>query len=194
MILKNVLPIRIPSAINPLHPVWKSTLFYYSPCLPIDAIASSLSVDTGRIMQISRPCVAALYVIISNGIRASEYLNATAEQVLPADRLVCFGAKRSGSFILHLPGLSSQIEPFRLASPGIGVSGVSYRQLYRACCKVGIALLVDGHRNLARTHAGRYRLVQQVLRYGTRVASDVLHHRSGASLSYYSGVKEVSHG
>lgn len=158
------------------------------------AAATAVGSTQAALCGMSPACVAALYVIVVNGIRATEYLSATIDQVMPGDRLLCFGLKGSGSYILNLPGISAQADLVKGIYPGIGVSGVSYRQLYRACVRCGFSLFVSGHKNLARTHAGRYNLVNEVIHLGDQVASDLLHHRSGRSLHYYTGAKGVPYG
>jgi ribosomal protein S27AE len=193
-ILKNVLPLRYKSAYSPLRPVRNSTLFYYRPGITLKAIATAVGTTETALCGMSPACAASLYVIISNGIRATEYLSATIDQVLPDDRLLCFGLKGSGSYVLNLPGISSQVALVKALLPGIGVSGISYHQLYRACVRCGFYLFVTGHKNLARLHAGRYNLAGTVLRFGEQVASDVLHHRSGRSLHFYTGEKGGNHG
>lgn len=186
--------LRNASAFLPLHHACNSTEFYYHPDIDQQALELAIGALPGTVARISPKCAAALYVIIANGMRAAEYLSAVVGNIVAVDRLLITPSKKSRSYIVTLPGLSQQALEASVKDPGIGVAGVYYMQLYRACCKCGIGQVLEAHKNLARTHAGRYNLTLSVLHHGAKVVTDVLRHRSVRSSSYYIDAIGGSHG
>jgi hypothetical protein len=118
--------------------------------------------------------------------RVSEVLSLTTKSVVNPDRALCVGAKRSHSYIIYLPGLSKQVSNVKNQGAPVLLFPVSYIKCYRSCIRAGLRLDLPGAANKKVTHAGRY-LVKELASAGftDRQLSDVLHHRSSSSLSYY---------
>jgi hypothetical protein len=127
-------------------------------------------------------------------MRATEYLNATVQDLLGNDFLYIKGAKKSADYRILLPGIDSQVASWGSGSPGRLVCGTTYRRLYAACCRMSIKRMVAGHRNVARLHAGRYNIATVVSPFGDRAIADVLHHRTRSSVLHYTGGSGGSHG
>jgi integrase len=118
--------------------------------------------------------------------RVSEVLSLTTKNIIEPDRVLCVGAKRGHSYIIFLPGLSKQVSNIENQGAPVLLFPVSYIKCYRSCIRAGLRLDLPGAANKKVTHAGRY-LVKELASAGftDRQLSDVLHHRSSSSLSYY---------
>jgi len=178
----------------PLQSACKSALFFYDPGRLDEALAETLHIPLVRALQVSRRCLVALYVIAMWAMRASEYLSATVGDVMENDMLFIRGKKRSASYRIQLPGLTSQVKVAQIDSPGRLVSGVEYMDLYRACIRAGIGSLITGHRNASRTHLYRHLLADQAPIIGDRAAGDLLHHRSPTTINFYGVRRRRDHG
>lgn len=118
--------------------------------------------------------------------RISEILELTPAQYIGENRFVVRALKGSRNYIVVLPIIilnpAWQSHPKRF-TPFIEYS---YAQVWRYCRRAGVGFVPAGHRNVAVTHAHRYRTasaVQQV--FDDSAAGDVLHHRSRRSIQYY---------
>jgi hypothetical protein len=131
----------------------------------------------------------ALSIIHAWGMRASEYLEASEEQLIGRDRLLIRGKKGSQNYIIVLPGIDAQFPASTRSRPGRLVSGTTYLRVFRAAVRIQYGALQPGHVNLSRTHTGRYELAHQVMRQDLAAVPDCLHHRSGSSAAFYTGVK-----
>lgn len=133
---------------------------------------------------------AALWVITLYNLRAGEYLRAAAGDVMDRDRLFICGEKGSRDAIVVLPGLTEQFQDARSVSPGMVVAGLTYRQLWQGCVRIGYGKLIGTHKNVSRTHLSRYQVANDVCLRGERTAGDILRHRSRRSCKYYLSQKE----
>jgi hypothetical protein len=173
----------------PLHGARYSMSYYYNPGTSVPALAATLEVPPSRAILAAHRELVALSVIHIWGMRASEYLSASEEQLIGRDRLLIRGKKRSQNYIIVLPGIDAQFPASTRSRPGRLVSGTSYQRVFRAAVRIRYGSLQPGHVNLSRTHAGRYDLAHQVMRQDLTAVSDCLHHRSRSSAAFYTGVK-----
>jgi integrase len=177
--------LRYPSETTPVDEARESLLNYYDPGVTIDQVSQVLEVPVSRLNLINRRCAMALYVIFVNAMRSTEYLTATAADILGGDRLVIHGAKGSRSYIIQAPGIGAQFAPAEFPYPARFVSGTTYRQLWAACVKIGLGDIVRSRENHARTHAARYRLAASLCKEKLPTIADALRHRSQRSTTHY---------
>lgn len=125
-------------------------------------------------------------VAVGNGCRISEVLRLRNAQVQPNGLAWVEGSKGSRGRLLYL-GLSPEEALKTANSPAkLPVFPVSYMQVWRACIKYGFASKIQGHKHLAVTHAGRYRLAQEIAKGSTEeLAGEVLGHKSKNTIQYY---------
>lgn len=179
---------------SPLDRARNSTSNYYSPREPLEYIAPALAVPYDRVTLVGRRELAALYVITTWSMRASEYLSATTDDLLGRDRLLIRGKKRSQNYMILLPGVDAQLAPSGISRPGRLVAGTTYQRVFRACVRLMYGSVQAGHINQSRTHAGRYIMAHQLMRTDSQAVSDLLHHRSRTSAHYYTGATGGTHG
>ena len=125
-------------------------------------------------------------VAVGNGCRISEVLRLRNAQVQPNGLAWVAGSKGSRGRLLFL-GLSPEQAQQIANSPAKGqLFPISYIQVWRACVKFGFASKIQGHKHLAVTHAGRYRLAQEIAKGSTEeLAGEVLGHKSKNTIQYY---------
>jgi integrase len=129
---------------------------------------------------------AAMRVILYYGMRASEYLNVTKQDILPYDRVVVRGLKGSASYIIILPGICEQVSNCDSFFSLDSVSNITYNKLYQSCVRAGLRDRLDGRKNWSVTHLGRYKLVRETLdKFDFSIKGDVLHHRNPNTIKYY---------
>lgn len=170
---------------SPLRGARNSLSYYYDPGVNLAEIARVLTVAESHLWQASRRELSCIYVVALWGMRIGEYLSATAGDLLGNDFLLIHGEKRSASYRIMLPGIDAQFAADAGSCPGRLVAGTTYTRVYRQCVKLHIGRVLSEHKNLARTHAGRYYIAATVIRHGRRVASDLLHHRSDTAITSY---------
>ena len=177
------------SAHHPFHGARNFLGNYYKPGGSITDWSAELGVPVSRLEAAGTRELAALIVIVRNGMRAGEYLRLVAGDILHHDMVFVRGEKGSADYVIYLPGVTSQFEDELLRSPGRLVAGTTYARLYAACVRVGYAQVIAGRYTLARTHAGRYSRAKEVNGLGGRAVSDCLHHRSERSAKFYTGAR-----
>lgn len=118
--------------------------------------------------------------------RINEVLNATISDVVHPDRVVLYGLKHSNSYIIYLPGLSSQISKAEITSDTVPLFPVSYIKLYRDAVRVGVRFITEGGKNSKRLHASRYVFCKSI-KVGVvdKTASELMRHKSAKSLLFY---------
>lgn len=159
---------------------------YYHPGPSVPTLESLAGTPYEVENRINPRVSAALRIVLSNSMRACEYLQLTSADVMTNDRVIVRGAKGSGSYIIHLPDVSRQFRrvPTDLTPRPLG--NVTYSQLYKACVICGIGTQYLGHVNMSRTHKARYELVSELKDIcDNRVLSDCLHHRKDSTIKYY---------
>lgn len=177
--------LRYPSESTPVQSARDSLLNYYDPGVTWEVAASVIHTAEARLRLINRRCAMALYLVFVNAMRSTEYLRARVCDILGDDRLLIRGAKGSGSYIIQTPGIASQFAGASGSNPARFVSGTTYRQLYAACVRIGLGDVVRTRENLARTHAARYRLAEELGSQGLPIVADALRHRSQRSTLHY---------
>jgi len=173
------------SASSPLHWAGKTLPVFYDPDVSISKASSALNIPETRLQAINPRCIAALYVIFTNAMRASEYLLAAVKDIVGNDALFIHGRKGSASYIIRTPGIKKQFKEFELIYPAWYVSGCTYRQLWAACVRIGLGDRVSSRENCARTHAARYRLAASLETKDLKAVADCLRHRSQRSTIHY---------
>jgi hypothetical protein len=186
--------VRMPSEHTSLLSALKSTSIYYDPGVIASDCAAVIGAPETVVERMNPAARAALYVISLYNLRSVEYLTARAADVFVGDRLLIRGAKGSRSCMIVLPGIHRQFSQIVLSCPGRLVSGINYRQLWANCKRAGIGSLIEGHKNIARTHASRYNVVSILETTDEKLVGDCLRHRSSTSSHYYMPRKDVSHG
>lgn len=148
-----------------------------------------------RISSLEACALWAAAVTVANACRISETLRITIGQLLPNGQAWATGSKGSSSRLLYLgisPGFLAQLQAL---PKNLNVFPVPYISVWRACVKHGLADRLPGHKHLAVTHAGRYRLAQQIsAQASSATAGEVLGHKNENSIQYYvhpSGCKVI---
>ena len=166
--------------------VGNSALYYYSPENRLPPLQTMVFCSPEAVERLNPRHRAALTVIIMYAMRSAEYLRLTVADLCGNDRVLVHGAKGSGSYFVHLPGVDAQTAGFRNLTPSRSLAGTTYIELYKACKRAMIGERFSGKHNVTRTHIGRQSLVRQLV--GTRSRSelsDLLRHKSDKSITYY---------
>lgn len=125
-------------------------------------------------------------VAVGNGCRISEVLRLRNGQVQPNGLAWVEGSKGSRGRLLYLGLCPEEAQQVANSPAKLPVFPVSYIQVWRACIKYGFASKIQGHKHLAVTHAGRYRLAQEIAKGSTEeLAGEVLGHKSKNTIQYY---------
>jgi integrase len=173
----------------------KNMSFYYEPHSALPSLKELAGINTEQEHQLNPRHIAALRVIFTYCMRASEYLQCTESDIIGNDRVFIRGKKKSASYFIVLPGVC---ESLKKDSPNPVLrllSGCTYIELYRACLKANIGMRLKGHTNVVRTHLARQKLVREsTQKHENKELSDCLHHRSNSSIMYYGAKKEVTYG
>lgn len=178
--------VRDGSVPTPLNRACNTTLFYYtgSPVLPsVKSLLGDDSIDTNLLSPLSR---VTLQVCFLYHCRIRELLNAVVGDVVHPDRVVLHGVKKSLSYVIFLPGLSSQLSYSPGARDFCQLFPISYIKLYRDSVRAGIRLLLDKSKYSRRLHSSRYQLCKS-LDHSVSDAelSSILRHKSRSSILYY---------
>jgi hypothetical protein len=182
-------------AITPLLTACKTSRFYYNPGSGFPALQDLLQVSRQAVAKIAPSTCAALRVISSYGMRAGEYLRSTVADVIAYDLVLIRGSKGSASYTILLPGLHNQLCSMKSHPPYRSLSGETYMRLYRACLALNVGRIIRGNTNVSRTHLSRHKLADHVcLNHTERELSDILHHRSITSQSYYGADRRFTNG
>jgi hypothetical protein len=183
------------SAITPLLTACNTSRFYYTPGPGFPSLEDLLQVPRQAVMKIAPSTTAALRVISSYGMRAGEYLRSTVDDVIAYDLVLIRGSKGSASYTILLPGLHNQLCSMKSHPPYRSLSGETYMRLYRACLALNVGRIIRGNTNVSRTHLSRHKLADHVcLNHTERELSDILHHRSITSQSYYGADRRFTNG
>lgn len=170
---------------SPVQSAFNSALVYYDPNVSRDVAGRRIGVPESTLTRVSPRCIAALFVIFTWAMRATEYLSVTALDVASGDFVFIRGRKGSASYRIMLPGIWQQFEHDHFQRPGRLVAGMKYHQLWTGCMRLGIGELLPGHINATRTHISRHDLAAQYQEKGEVIAGDLLHHKSKRSIKYY---------
>lgn len=163
-----------------------STSYCYSPPTDYPSINDLLGCNSVSYNLLSPKVRAVLQVSFVNLSRISEVLSLTVANVLPPDRVFCKGSKKGSSYLIFLPGLSSQLARLGSVPDSTLLFGISYMQCYRGCLRAGIRLQGVDSVNTPRTHLFRYVFAKGHSDHLTAsVLRDLLHHRSINSQLYY---------
>jgi len=171
---------------SPLPGACNSTLFYYSPDIKFPSVKSLIgnpAITEELLSPLSR---ATMQVCFLYYCRIKEVLCATVSDIIKPDRVVLHGAKHSNSYVVYLPGLSSQISKAVACCPETPLFPISYIKLYRDALRIGINVRVKDSSNSRRLHSARYIFSKQSLKSinGSELGQ-VLRHRSNKNyLSY----------
>jgi len=147
------------------------------------------------IAKLPRRVLLLLSIAAKYAARISEILNVRPEDCCGRDRFYVRGLKRSASYIVEIPVVTSCGTAADFAPGGGNLWLLDYKPVYNWCHRVGIGFTPEGHRNVARTHAHRYYTAQKIAsEINAAAASDVLHHRSRQSVQYYLNPGRYTHG
>ena len=125
-------------------------------------------------------------VAVANACRISEVLSITNFQVQPNGMAWTVGSKGSNSRLIYLGLLSSEAEELRSVNVAFKLFPWGYQHVYRACLAYGFAGSLPCHKHRVITHAGRYRLAQEIAQASREaVAGEVLGHKSKTAIEYY---------
>lgn len=170
----------------PLHQARNTTLYYYRDNNILPSISSILNNETINENQLSRLSRVTLQVCYLYNCRIQEVLNATINDIIHPDRVVLHGVKRGGSYIIYLPGLSDQVHALVQVTQIQKIFPVTYIKLYRDALRAGIRFSYKNKKNSNVLHSGRFEICKKI---GTDLAhneiSDIMHHKSKSSVSYY---------
>ena len=182
-------------AITPLLAACKTSRFYYNPGSVFPGLEDLLQVSSQAAAKIAPSAAAALRVISSYGMRAGEYLRSTIDDVIAYDLVLIRGSKGSASYTILLPGLHNQLARVKSPPPHRSLSGETYMRLYRACLALNVGRIIRGNTNVSRTHLSRHKLADNVvLNHSEMELTDILHHRSLTSQSYYGAERRKLNG
>lgn len=125
-------------------------------------------------------------VAVANACRISEVLRLQICNILPNGQAWTKGSKGSSGRLLFLGLTPLKAREFIVLPRKLNVFPVAYINVWRACTKYGFADKLPNHQHLAVTHAGRYRLAQQIAtNENEELAGEVLGHKSKNSIQYY---------
>jgi integrase len=170
----------------PLDPTCNPIAIYTPPpgCFPslqdlsggLNVITASLSPEVYTIMQIC-------FVYFA---RIAEILDIVVGDILPADRVIIHGHKKSRSYIIFLPQIYSQFAPYLTSNPTTPIFYPSYSMVYRQCIRSGIVAHPSAKSNRSVTHLARY-IVATSASYTLDIGTvqDIMRHRSASSTRHY---------
>ena len=182
-------PLRSLSMYRPYDRACNKIAFFYASGTSIQAASALLGVPEERLAAAASRELSALIVIARWNMRAGEYLALVENDVLGNDMVLVRGEKKSASYQIYLPGIEEQLRTDSDQRPGRLVAGTSYARLYRMCTRIGYGKLIEGHKNLAKTHLARYINSSKINRFGGHAVSDCLHHRSEKNRDFYLGAR-----
>lgn len=174
------------SAIAPLQLSLKSPPDYLQAISKVNPAWGIILERVERLSSLEACALWAGAVAVANGCRISEVLRLKICHLQPNGQAWTPGSKGSCARLLFL-GLSlEQVREFYSLPRKLDLFPVPYISVWRACIKHGFADRLPGHKHLAVTHAGRYKLAQAIaLEASEEVAGEVIGHRSKNSIQYY---------
>jgi len=180
---------------TPVLSAGNSTLYYYNPGTVMPALKELAGITQEHENRLNPRCIAALRVMFTYCMRASEYLQLTDDDVYDCDRVIVGGRKNSSSYFIFLPGVCRSLDLDGFHPVHRSLSGCTYQQLYRSCVKAGIAMRLADHENFVRTHFSRQCFIRNVANDRTnKDLSGCLRHRSDESILYYGAREECQDG
>jgi len=187
--------VRSRSGSSPLDWACNTTLFYYSPPDYFPTISEVFNDKSINVLQMHPVARAVASVCAVYLCRVAEVLSLSINNVVYPDRCLCPGSKRGYSYIIYLPGLSSQISRAGISDQSCLLFPISYIKCYRSFLRAGIRAVRSGFVNSARCHAPRYQ-VNNFVGHGIPPENlgDLLHHKSKSSILYYLNEMEFTYG
>ncbi len=174
------------SAPSPIKDARNTTLYCYTGPELLPSVKSILNDNTIAEDMLSPLSRVTLQVCFLYHCRIREVLNAKVSDVIHPDRVVLHGIKHSRSYVIYLPGLSSQLSTLTDAPGSTPLFPISYIKLYRDAVRVGIRFVTKGSKNSKRLHSSRYSFCQSLeVAVGDSVLSDLMRHKSPKSLQFY---------
>lgn len=137
--------------------------------------------------------LAAAAVAIGNACRISEVLGLEAQHLLPNGNAIMLGSKGSNARIIW-PGFTLDTAlHLKSLPPHTPLFPVKYQDVWRACVTHGLTVQEPGHEHRTVTHAGRYRVAQQIAAIaGDAKAGEALGHKSKRAVMYYVDTKTAA--
>lgn len=181
------IPLRTNSEPSTQDSTRNSTKYCYKPPADYPTIKDILDSKVIKEEYLSSVARAALQVSFLNASRISEILSLRVLDVIGYDIVLVRGAKRSASYTIFLPGLTNQLILMEVTDVETKLFPIKYKQLWREAKRANISHRRPNRGNSVVTHWARYHSVQKakIRGFSSRDQSDLLRHRSGASLSYY---------
>lgn len=174
------------SVVSSLNRARNTTSYCYQghSSLPtIQLLLNNCAIQEGMLPPAIR---AILQVCFLYNCRISELLSCYSNHVIHPDRLLCLGKKRSGSYIIFLPGLSHSMMGENKKSIPYQLFPITYKKLWTWCVRVHIIQKKRSGLNNNVTHVSRFKIAEEIInKFSEPVASDILRHRSLNSISYY---------
>jgi len=174
------------SGVIPLHKAQNTTSYYYRGHSVLPSIRCILN-DCGIHEDLlSQPVRALLQVCFLYNCRISELLCCSNQDVIHPDRLLCLGKKKSGSYIIFVPGLSESLKIKGVSLVDFPIFLFTYKKIWSSAKRAGLGKIKGFGLTHRVTHVSRFKIATVVSnKYSESVASDILHHRSQNSISYY---------
>lgn len=178
--------LRTDSVSSSLLKARNSTLFYYRPPSNFPSVKDIFGDESISDINMHPICRSVCQVSSLFLCRILEVLSLRISDIFEPDRVVCRGSKRGAAYLIYLPGLCKQVSSCLITDASLPLFPVSYSQCYRSFIRAGIRLDRPGYKNVMRCHSGRY-LISNLFKAGSEdgVLSDLLHHKSKSSLSFY---------
>jgi len=168
-----------------------TTLFYYTVPENFPTVNQVLGSNVGSNERLHTPLMSLLQVCFLYYCRISELLSLTVSHVVYPDRAVCIGVKNSCSYLIYLPGISSQLDNTEGLKPCTKLFPFTYMQCYRGAKKIGIFLSIPNKKNKKLLHSSRYIFSNGIKKeFGVDVIKDLMRHREVTSQLYYQFSKE----
>ena len=123
-------------------------------------------------------CLWAAAVTVANACRVSEILSITNDRVQPNGMAWTFGAKGSNGRLVYLGLTPAEASELRNAKGVFKVFPWGYQHVYRACLAYGFSSVLPNHKHKIITHAGRYRMVQEIAEKACEYVKGNVYHRS----------------
>ena len=179
-------PLRSILLQTPLHRQPNSTLFCYTSPDSFPSLSRLLGFPIERELLLSPSLRTVARVVALFAMRVSECLQLQVRDVISGDRVVVEGKKKSGSYIIWLPHIQHQIDTTSGVDESAFLFPFPYIHVYRHFVRVGLVELASERLNHVVSHAGRYRLISEIVcNRPLERPGDLLHHRRENTVSYY---------
>lgn len=127
-----------------------------------------------------------LKLLVLYSCRVSELLSIKCSQIISGDRIVVSPSKNSRSYMIFVPSLSTVFNAENGFESDDYIFRITYSKVVSQLKRSGVGVTRAKSQNRKITHIGRYLLIdeleeKQLIEHG----SDLLHHNSDKSLSYY---------